>query len=492
MIVILCLLLACAGRDFAQNQPGQDPVSAIVTALRGHDFPRALSLSQAALARQPGDYRIWTLRGMAEAGTGNPPLALTAFKHALKLSPAYLPALEGAAQTEFQLGSEDPTSLFQQILAQRPNDPTSHAVLGVLEYRKKDCAAAIVHFQKAAVAIGGQPAALTEYGTCLDAAGRGDEAIAVFSQVLALDPQKSEARYNLALAQWNEHHADDALNTLQPLTETTPVDGDVLELAADILESKNETPRAVELLRKALLSDPKNLGVYLRFAALSFDHASPQVGIDMVDFGLTQLPNEPNLYLVRGILLTQLGEFSRAADDFETANRIDPKLEFIGEAEGLVRSQQHNPAEALAKFREAVKAHPNEAYAHYLLAEALLEDTKQVGSAEYNEELRAANRAVELDPHLVAAQDLLSTVCMEGGQSEQAIRHSRAALALDPNDQQAIYHLVLLLRKTDDKDQVPVLLKRLVALRAANSQNGKAGKPFRLSEGSGSAASTPR
>ena len=236
------------------------------------------------------------------------------------------------------------------------------------------------------------------------------------------------------------------------------------------------------LSRKAILANPKNVDPYLQFATLSYDHASPQVGIDILNAGLSQLPNEPRLYLVRGVLLTQLGEFTRAAEDFDTASRIDPQLLFLGVAEGLVKSQQHKSAEALAEFRAAVKAHPNEAYAQYLLAEELLEEGRPEGSPEYKEEVEAAKRAVKLDPGLVAAHDLLSTIYLENGHTDLAVEHGRAALALDANDQQAVYHLIVALRKTDQKDQVPALLKRLVELRTNAKTDQMTGNRYRLFE----------
>ena len=293
-----CFLMAWMPFCLAQGQPAQDEVGPIAGALRSRDFARALSLSQAALTRRPDDFRIWTLRGMATAGMGNLDLALAAYQHALKLAPDYLPALEGAAQTEFQMGQYGAGPLLLKILAQRPDDPTSHALLGVLAYRKKNCGDAISHFQKATAVIAGQPEALNEYGLCLASSGRTEDAIAIFAQTLALEPSKPAIRYNLALAQWDAHHTEDALKTLQPLIDSVPADGDVLALEADIFESENDTVRAIAVLRSAILADPKNVGPYLQFASLSYDHASPQVGIDILTAGLTQLPKEPKLYLV--------------------------------------------------------------------------------------------------------------------------------------------------------------------------------------------------
>ena len=86
------------------------------------------------------------------------------------------------------------------------------------------------------------------------------------------------------------------------------------------------------------------------------------------------------------------------------------------------------------------------------------------------------------DPSMIAAHDLLSAVYFDNGQTPLAIEQSRTSLALDPNDQQAIYHLIIALRKTDQKDQIPALLKRMMELRsdASGSQNTK--KLYRLYE----------
>jgi len=465
-----------------QVQSDQGEIGQISEALRSRNFEKALTLSHAALEKQQVDYRIWTLRGIAMAGKGDLPSALLAYKHALKISPNYLPALEGVAQSEFQLCRDEAKPSLLRVLAQIPEDPISNEMLAVLEFRKDQCADAVNHFEKAASVIASQPTPLSDYGWCLANLKRNEEALRVFAQVLSLDPAKSEARYNLALAQANSHQDQEALATLQPLIETSPGDQTALALAAEILESKGETPRSVELLRKAILADPKNVDSYLQFAALSYDHASPKVGIDILNAGLSQLPREPTLYLARGVLRTQLGEFSEAADDFETANRIDPQLSFLNVAEGLVKSQQHMSAEALAKFRAAVKAHPNEALAHYLLAEALQELGKSEGTTEYKEEIDAATRALKLDPNLVAAHDLLSAVYLESGQVTLSTEHSRDALRLDPQDQQAVYHLILAMRKSGQKDQIPVLMKQLVELRANAKNDQPASKRFRLYE----------
>ena len=474
--VALCVNL------IAQTSPSASSVGAIVSAVQSHQFDEALSLSDAALKETPEDKRLWTLRGMAFSGKSDSASALKSFEHALKLDAAYLPALEGAAQVEFQAESSDAKPFILKVLAQRPDDPTSHAMLGFLEYRDKDCTQAVSDFEKGLQALANQPSGLGAYASCLVMLNRYEDSVPLFQQALALQPTSQQLRMNLAIAQWKANRASDALETLRPAIESSPVDENALMLAANIDESVNDTANAVQLLRKAILANPKNVDAYLNFASISFDHASMQVGIDILNAGLTQLPREGRLYLARGVLYAQLGQFHEAASDFDTANRIDPNLSFTGVAEGLVASQEHRSGEALSSFRAAAKAHPDDALTQYLLAEALSQGGKADGTAEYQEAVAAARLAVKLDPHMVVAHDLLATLYQQSGQTQLAIQESRAALAVDPKDQQAIYHLILSLRKTEEKDQVPAMLKQLTELRAAAQAEGLQKQRYKLEE----------
>lgn len=349
-----------------------------------------------------------------------------------------------------------------------PDDGTTHAMLAALDYREKRCDEAIPNFQSAGPLLDTQPGLLNEFASCLASLHRFAEAVPVLQRALALDPAHPNTRYNLALAQWNAGHADDAIATLGPLIDNNGRDEDALTLAAEFYESKNDTPRAVH--RQAILANPKKPDAYLQLSSLSLNHSSLQVGIDMLSAGISQIPGESRLYLARAVLESEKGDFSKALEDFDTVNRLDPNLRFAGVAEGLADSQRHNSKKALASFRAAATAHPNDAFTQYILAEALSEREAAPGSAEYVEAIAAAKRAVALDPKMASALNLLSTLEMGNGSPQRAIEYSQQALAIDPEDQQALYHLLLALRKTDRKDEVPAVLKRLIAARNAQSK----------------------
>lgn len=479
VLAALVLLLSRGSSGWGQTSNGPSEIAA---ALRGRNFDEALRLSEQALKQKPADARVLTLRGMAYSGQGHSDLALKSFQQALKISPDYLPALEGAAQTEYQQGSVQAKPLLEHILRIQPADPTTHAMLAVFDYRAGNCRGAIDHFQHAGKLLETQAEALTEYGSCMASSNQATAAVPLLQQALALNPANVVARYNLALLQWNNGQTDEALNTLNPLLEEPSAPEDVLTLAADMYESKNDTQHAVKLLRQAILAHPKQPAAYLQFASLSFDHDSAQVGIDILNAGLTQLPNDAELYVARGVLRSKMSNSEEAVQDFETANRLDPRLSFVGAAAGIAASQAHKSAEALETFRAAAKQHPNDALTQYLLAEALSEENKTAENPNYAEEITAAKRAVSLDPKRLDAHDLLASIYLQSDQTNLSIEQSREALKIDPNDEQAIFHLMIAFRKTGQKAEVAELVRRLVQVRQDQQTERKRKKVYRLIE----------
>src|SRR5450631_241134 len=479
LILILALFADFPSVSQSTQAAPQSSLTAISSAMRSQEFAKALELTTAALHVNPRDYRVWTLQGLAYVGLNKPGLAISSYNQALKISPDYLPALQGSAEIAFRQRSPNAKGLLEHLLQIRPGDSTAHAMLAVIEYRAHSCSRAVDHFAQAGPAIVTQPVALAEYGICLAELDRFDEAIPVLQRVASLQPRNQDAIYNLALVQWNAHHADDALKTLQPLVDSSAADEDLLTLAADIYESANDTPHAVELLRKAILKNPRNSDAYLQFATLSYNHSSYQVGIDMLNAGLTQLAGDARLYIARGVLYTQLGDFAKGLADFETANRIDPRQSFAGTAEGLVASQQNRFNQAIEVFRAQAKQNPDNALTQYLLAEALSNGGKP---EDHQEAVDAGLRAVKLDPKLVAAHDLLGMLYLQAGKPEQAAAQCQAALNLDPKDQEALYHLVLASRKTDRKSEIPALMKRLADLKNDDKKEGAQQKRYKLTE----------
>jgi tetratricopeptide (TPR) repeat protein len=468
-------LLSCTQAQIAGDRLGQ-----IVSALQNKEFEKALALLQPALQEYPGNPQLWAMQGTAYAGESHTKEALDSFHNALKISPDYLPALEGAAQIEYEAGSPAAIPLIEHVTRLRPADPTSHAMLAVLEYQQGNCAAAVVHFEKAGPRLASEQSALHADAVCLVKLNQFDRAAQVFQRSVALNPNDPRERHLLATIQLMAHKPADALATLGPLLETNNPDAGTLELASSAYEQAKDTSQAVTTLRQAILLEPQNVNLYLDFANISYTHGSFQVGIDLINDGLGLQPKAAPLYFARGVLYVQLADYDKAEADFAKAYELDPNQSLSAAAQGLAAAQQNDFDRALAKLQASLARKPNDALLLYLQADILAAKNADPGTPDFQLAVRSARKAVALEPRLGAARGVLAKLYLESGRYPEAIEQCRKALDSDPTDQSVVYHLIQALRKTGDKDEIPELLKRLAALREQALKKDKERYQYKL------------
>ncbi len=468
-----CIVLAfVSGLSFAVAQSSSANTRNIAAALQTRDFAKALELLRPALQQAPGDAQLWAMQGTAYAGSGKKREALDSFRNALRISPDYLPALQGAAQIEYENGSAAGIPLLKRLLRLRPEDATGHGMLAVLEYQQGDCGNAVVHFEKAKSLLDGQVSALHAYATCLVKIHQFGKATDVQRHVVDLEPGSEHERQLLAAVQLMAHQPADALTTLQP-TDMDKASPESLELLATAYEDNGDTPQAVATLRRAILLDPHNVNLYLDFANMSSAHDSFQVGVDVVSDGISQLPQAAPLYLARGVLYVQLAQYEKAEADFDTAQKLDPRQSLSSAARGVLAGQQDDLDQALSTVQKELKTKPRDALLLYLQADFLSQKGAEPGTADFQLALRSAKQAVSVQPTLSGARTVLAKLELQSGNPSEAIEQCRKALAHDPKDQTALYHLIQGLRKTGDQSEIPDLLKRLADLRkqAAREQS---------------------
>ena len=477
--VPLIILLVLTG---ALAQSASDQFPPIASALQNQQFEKALDLLRPALQQSPRDAGLWTMQGRAYSGLGRKKDALTSFRTALEFSPDNVLALQGAAQIEYDSSSAAGIPLLKHLLLLRPGDVTSHGMLAVLEYQQGNCRAAVPHFEKAAALFDSRVQALHAYATCLVRLKQIDKAAGVFQRALVLDPDDPRERQVLASLQLMAHKPEDALATLDSLLGTS-ADPETLELASRAYEDMHDTTKAVDALRQAILLHPQDPNLYVDFAILSAAHQSFQVGINVVNEGINLQPKVAALYFARGVLFVQLAEYDKAQADFEKAYDLDPTQSLSAAAQGLAAVQQNDLDRALTGVQAKLARKPTDPILLYLQADILTQKGAVPGSADFETAMRSAKKAVARRPALGPARSVLAKLYLQSGQYPEAAAQCRKALDIDPKDQSALYHLIQALRKTDKKDQIPELLKRLALLRQQATKDEREQYRYKLVEG---------
>ena len=470
---------------FAWTLCAQPAARSITSAIREKHYDQALELARHALESAPDDVQLLTLQGLAFKGSGQNQKALTAFQHALRIAPNYLAALEGAAQIEYGAGSKDAIPLLDRLLKLRPDEPTAHAMRGVMAWTQRDCTTAVAHFERARPVMASQPDALREYGVCLVRLNRLEAAAEIFRQIVSANLSDRGARYSLASVQIMAHKFQAAIDCLQPLLTSADPDAEALGIASSAYEGLGDTPNSVSTLRQAIVLAPRNVRYYLDFANLSFAHKSYDAGIQMVSAGLKLSPESPQLHLARGILYVQTGQIDQADADFAAAERLDPVQAGTADARVLELLQQNKMEEAVRIVREELKSRPTDAFLYYLLAEVLNWQGPAAGTPEFQQALDAAAKAVQLQPNLTLARNLLSRLYLDSGKVQLAIEQCRLVLRDDPQDPVALYRLIRALKLSDDPEaakQVPDLLRRFNEARQLASRQEAQENRYKLVE----------
>jgi tetratricopeptide (TPR) repeat protein len=482
LLVYLAVLLIACGSLVAQGQQGNSSVASIESLIRSQQYDQALQATKSKLSETPGDFRVWTLQGIVYSLKGSVSDAQAAFEHALRLSPTYTPALKGEVQLLYPSGDKRAIPLLERIVKADPGDKTAHEMLAMLEKKQGDCKASTAEFVLSGEGIGSHPESLEAYGYCLAQLKQFDKAIPVFEQLVALLPDRAYPKYDLAVILVETKQSDAALKILEPLLAGDQQDPDLLSLAAEAYEGVGDTPKAVSLLRQAIVLSPMTADYYAAFAVLCLDHDSFQVGIDMINAGIKHIPDDPSLYLSRGLLYAQLAQYDKADADFAKAEQFNSTQSLTFYAADLTVLERNDPDQALIKVRSQLKLHPDNPLLNVLLAELLMNKTPAPGSPLYREALKSALLAVKMKPELVEARDLLASMYMRSEQYSLAIEQCKVALKYQPSDEKAMYHLVISLRHTGHSDELQPLVKRLGEMHQESLHTETERKRFRLVE----------
>ena len=469
----------------AQGQQAKVSIASIESLIRSKEYDQALQLTKSGLHEMPNDFRLWTLEGIVLSIKGSNQDALIAFDRALSLSPNYVAALKGKVQLLNPTQDKRAIPLLEKILKADPKDETAHEMLAILQGKQGNCQAAVAHFVLSAEVIANHPSSLEVYGYCLQQTKHPQKAIPVFEQLAALLPQQTYPKYDLAVLLLETKQHDAALKVLEPLLAADQSDPDLLSLASEAYEAAGDTPRAVSLMRQAIVLSPDTPSYYNAFALLSLDHESFQVGIDMINAGMQRIPDDPSLYISRGLLYAQLAQYDEAEADFETAERLDSAQSLSSYAMDLAELEKNNPEKALLEVRAQLKAHPDSALHHYLLAKLLEKSASGVPGKASSEAISSALAAVRIKPDFVEARDLLASMYFASGQYRLAIEQSQLALHYAPTDQSAMYHLIMALRhsgQSGDREKIQALVKRLSESQQASRQKDSNRKRFKLIE----------
>jgi len=211
------------------------------------------------------------------------------------------------------------TQTLNSNVRQGPNQPLSFSLSASSNMTNAD--------KQAAVAL--QAAA----GAALDAmkAGKNDEAIAKFQEVLAKLPTCSDCYYNMGVAYSNKQQYAEAEGAFKKVIELKPDSADAYTGLANLYNSQKKFDLAAEASNKAQ----------------QLAGAAGGAG-----GGAEATYNQ-------GVILWNAGKYAEAKDQFESAVKSDPNMSMAHYQLGMANLNLGKIPEARAAFEGYLKADPN-------------------------------------------------------------------------------------------------------------------------------------
>jgi tetratricopeptide (TPR) repeat protein len=417
--------------------------AAIRQLLAQQQFDAALKSVDAALKTQPANARLWVMRGAALYGLKRTRESLTAYRKALQIDPKFMGALQATAQIEYSIKDANARGTLDRILALDPASEPAHAMRGVTAFEAHDCATAAQHFDRSVQLVERKKDALLQYGYCLVQLNRAADAAPVFRKALAFDAADSSARLNLALALAAADRPAEAIDALQPLAQAEVPDADVLGLLGELYRANQQPEQAIAAFRRGIAIYPKEERLYIGLAALCSYYSSGDLGLEILEVGLKNIPASARLFAMRGVLYSQMGRREKSLADFQRASDLSPGEQVGSTGMALSLLQEGRIDEAIGETRKQLAGHPNEAGALFMLAQALLRKGAHAGDAEFAEAQSALEKSVGLDAQSDQAHALLGKVYQELGKTAPAIRELETARRLNSANRVALYQLML-------------------------------------------------
>ena len=213
---------------------------------------------------------------------------------------------------------------------------------------------------------------------------------------------------------------------------------------AEALKGAGQIPRAEETLKRALVVAPTNVAAWLESGSIDFALGRIEGAITKMEKAIALDPELPGEHTALAQILLATGQTDRANVALQEALRIDPYDGTAYDVRGRALAAKGELAESLYNFEKATRLRPGYAPHLYDYGLALLSVNR------FDDAQAAAEAALEADPKMAEAHELLGGLLAQKRQLPEAAREYGEALRLRPDFDRAHLDLASVLAAQGD------------------------------------------
>jgi tetratricopeptide (TPR) repeat protein len=327
--------------------------------------------------------------------------------------------------------------------------------------------------------IASDPEKELQAGIALTRQARFSDAIPHFLAAKGRVTESFAADFDLALCYVATQQDQPAIALLNDLRSGGHATAEVENLLAQAYVGDGQTEPARAAFEDAVTLAPQNEKLYLYISDACMQKRSYDLGVEVLDKGIANLPESPRLRYEHALFENNLERYDLARADFEAAKRIAPESEFAYLSDAQENLLEGNIPEAVVSARAGVSHYPDNYILLQLLGEALIHAGVSPGQPEFAEALAALQKSVGQHSEYGRAQTQLGNLYLMGNQLDDAIAHLEIARRLDPSNTSVYSHLATAYRRKGQPEEAQKMLTILANLNNAEAGKIRAGPPAR-------------
>jgi predicted O-linked N-acetylglucosamine transferase (SPINDLY family) len=307
--------------------------------------------------------------------------------------------------------------------------------------------------------------ALHLLGVVAHQVGRNDVAIDLINKALAVSPQNSDALSNLGEAYKGLGKYDDAINCYRRSIAMRPNSAAYYNMA-NVLKLMDRNAEAVEAYQQAVARQPDYADAYNNMADILRQEGKLQEAAAALQRAIAVRPNYPEGLSNYGNILRELGRHRESIAACRQAMAIAPNIAEAPVNLGIAHCELREFTEAITAFHRAIAIKPNYPEAYLNLGIALKE------SGRNGDAIVAYRKAIEIKPDYAAAHNNLSNALRDEGKLDEAIATLKRAIELDPNYAHAYGNLGIAYKDAGLLDESIEYMRKSIQLKRDAAMHG--------------------
>lgn len=266
-------------------------------------------------------------------------------------------------------------------------------------------------------------------------AGKFDEAISAFENVLERNPHFAPAYYGVGNAHFRKGNLDDALEYYSGALHINKEMPEALMAIGSVLVRKEQHTEALKKFQEALALNPSLTRAHLSLARIFLKLNQIEDAQAHLDAAYQQNPQLAEVGLLRANLAQQRGDVEQAIALLREALEKDAEAWQARMRLGRLYLKEQRAAEAVETLQAAVEVKPEAVLAHVLLARACRE------AKSFDAALGAVDRALALDATHQGALLERARIYLDQERLEEA-RRTLVTLTMQPGNLALVHRLL--------------------------------------------------